>query len=104
MVAVSVVLGAEKEKALQPALFGVILLTVTPHAHGQALLQPAILTSIAVVLVYITLLIQATLVALVFAHGPFEEAFAPLTADHAIVPARGSVSTHNTDITTKQVW
>ena len=102
VVVVSVVLGAKIRQILRLVLF-VPLLTVTPHAHGQTLLQPTVLTSIAVVLVHITILIQATLVALILTHGPFEESLAPLTADHAIVPARSSVPTHNTCLTPKQM-
>ena len=100
---VSVVLGAKVKQALEIISFLLPVLTITPHAHGQALLQPAVLASIAVVLVHITILIQAASVALILAHRPFEEAFAALTADHAIVPPRCPVTAHNTCLTSKQV-
>ena len=100
---VSVVLGAKVKQTLQIISFLLPVLTITPHAHGQALLQPAVLASIAVVLVHITILIQATPVAMILAHGPFKEAFAALTADHAIVPPRCPVPAHNTRLTTKQM-
>ena len=100
---VSDVLGAEDKQALEIFSFLHPVLTITPHAHGQALLQPAVLASVAVVLVHITILIQATPVPLILAHGPFEEAFAALTADRAIVPPRCPVTAHNTRLTTKQM-
>ena len=42
---VSVVLGAKVKQTLQIISFLLPVLTITPHAHGQALLQPSQLTT-----------------------------------------------------------
>ena len=63
------------------------LLTVTPHAHGQAFLQAAILTTITVVLGDFAVLVSPTLIAQLFADGPFEEAFASFATDGSVMSA-----------------
>ena len=62
-----------------------LVLTVAPHAHGQAFLQSAILTSISVMFGHFAILVTTTLVSQLFSKGPFEEAFATFTADSSIM-------------------
>ena len=69
---------------------------VAPHAHGQALLQAAVLAPVPVVLVDVAVLGEAALVPLVLPHGPLEEALAALADDHPIVAAAGAVAAHHT--------
>lgn len=68
------------------------------HAHGEALLVATVLAAVSLSLVYQALLVVSTRVGEVFTHGPLEEAFAPLTAVHAVVLSCGntiqSISTH----------
>lgn len=57
-----------------------------------------VLAAVSLSLVYQALLVVSTRVGEVFTHGPLEEAFAPLTAVHAVVLSCGntiqSISTH----------
>jgi hypothetical protein len=61
------------------------ILTVTSHAHCQALLQPAILTPIAVVLCDLAALAASALVAQLLADRAFEKTLATLATDGSIV-------------------
>ena len=55
---------------------GITFVTFFPHAHFEALFQPAVLTLVSVVLVHWTVLASAALVGQVSSNRPFEEAFA----------------------------
>ena len=45
-----------------------LILTVTAHAHGEALLKAAVLAAVPIVLVHIAILRQPALVPLVLSH------------------------------------
>ena len=62
-------------------------LTVTSHSHGKALLKPAILTPVGMMLGDFTVLVASALVAKLFPDGPLEEAFAAFTTYCSIVAA-----------------
>lgn len=64
-----------------------LVLTLHLHAHLQALLQPAELAAVAVVLVDDAVLATPTAVGQILPHAPFEETFATFTTDSSIVPA-----------------
>ena len=49
-------------------------LTITAHAHGEALLEATVLATISIVLVHIAILRQPALVPLVLSHRPLEKA------------------------------
>ncbi len=63
------------------------ILTVAPHPHGEALLKPTILATIAMMLGHFTVLVATTLVSQLFANRTLEEAFAPFATDCSIVAA-----------------
>lgn len=62
-------------------------LTIAPHPAGEALLQTAILTSVAVVLRDLAIHRATALIAQLLPDGPLEEALASFAADGAIVTA-----------------
>lgn len=66
---------------------GVLLLTFHFHAHLQALLQPAELAAVSVMLVDNTVLAASAAVGQILSHAPFEETFATFTTDSPIVTA-----------------
>ena len=51
-----------------------LTLTITAHAHGEALLKSTVLAPISIVLVHVAILRQPALVPLVLSHRPLEEA------------------------------
>ena len=51
-----------------------LTLTITAHAHGEALLKSTVLATVSIVLVHIAILRQPALVPLVLSHRPLEEA------------------------------
>lgn len=59
--------------------------TFSLHAHGQTLLVATVLTAVPLAFIDDTVFVVATGVGQVFAHSPFEETFAPLTAVYSIV-------------------
>ena len=59
---------------------------VRPHAHGQALLEAAILTPVPGVLRDLALLVAAALVAQLLPDRPLEESLASLAADGSVMP------------------
>ena len=67
-------------------MVGIALLTITAHPHLQALLQPAVLASVAVVLGDLAVPAAPALVPQLLADGALEEALAALAADCAVVP------------------
>ena len=69
--------------ALNP--FGFAVLTITAHPHLQALLQPAVLAAVAVVLGDLAVPVAAAGVAELLSDGALEEALAALAADGAVV-------------------
>ena len=70
-------------------------LTVTPHAHGEALLEATVLAAVAVVLGHLAVLAAAARVAELLANGALEEALAALAADRPVVAPRGPVAAHD---------
>ena len=62
-----------------------MILTITPHPHGEALLQAAVLAPVPVVLGDLAVLVAAALVAQLLADGPFEEPLAAFATDGAVV-------------------
>lgn len=66
---------------------GALLLTFHFHAHLQALLQPAELAAVSVMLVDNTVLAASAAVGQILSHAPFEETFATFTTDSPIVTA-----------------
>lgn len=65
----------------------VLLLTFHFHAHFQALLQPAELAAISVMLVDDAVLAAPAAIGQILPHAPFEETFAAFTTDSPIVTA-----------------
>ena len=63
-----------------------MILTITPHPHGEALLQAAVLAPVPVVLGDLAVLVAATLVSQLLADRPLEEPLAALAAYGAVVP------------------
>jgi len=61
-------------------------LTVASHAHGEALLQPAVLAPVPVVFGHLAVFAASALVAQLLSDRPLEEAFAPFAAHGAVVP------------------
>lgn len=61
------------------------ILTVTAHAHGEALLEPTVLAPVAVVLRHLAVLAAAARVAELFADRALEEALAALAADRPVM-------------------
>lgn len=79
-------LGKTKDKT--PQTFVQILsivLTVAAHAHGEALLQPAILTSISMVFRHFARLVAPTRVTQLFPNGTFEKPFTAFAAYSAVM-------------------
>jgi len=66
------------------------------HAHLEALLQPAILTLVPVVLVDRAVAVAATRVAQVPADAPLEEALATFTGELSVVFSGGFVTADDT--------
>ena len=64
-----------------------MILTITPHPHGEALLQAAVLAPVPVVLGDLAVLVAAALVAQLLPDGPLEEPLASLAADGSVVSA-----------------
>ena len=71
-----------------------MILTITPHPHGEALLQAAVLAPVPVVLGDLAVFVAAALVAQLFADRPLEEPLAALARPHAVVLARRVVAAH----------
>lgn len=70
--------------------------TFPSHADFQAFFEAAVLTLIAVVLVYWTIPVGTACVSEVPPYAPLEEAFAALTSELAVVFATGFVPTDHT--------
>lgn len=70
-------------------------LTLSPHADLEALLEAAVLTLIAVVLVHGAVSVPPTAVGQVAAYGALEEALAALTRELTVVLAARLVSAHH---------
>lgn len=65
----------------------VLVLTLSLHPHGQALLVAAVLAAVPLAFVHQTVLIVSACVAQVLPHSALEKALAALAAVHAIVLA-----------------
>ena len=63
-----------------------MILTITPHPHGEALLQAAVLAPVPVVLGDLAVLVAAALVPQLLPDRPLEEPLAALAAYGAVVP------------------
>jgi len=61
-------------------------LTFWAHADSKALLQPTVLTAVAIMLCDWAFLVASTRVAQLFPDAPFEKPFTPFTADYTVVP------------------
>ena len=66
---------------------GRVILTITPHPHGEALLETAVLAPVPVVLSDLTVFVAAALVAQLLADRALEEPLAALAAYGAVVPS-----------------
>ena len=62
-------------------------LTITPHPHGEALLEAAVLAPVPVVLGDLAVFVAAALVAQLLADRALEEPLATLAAYGAVVPS-----------------
>ena len=63
----------------------ICLLTVPPHPHCQALPKPAVLTSVPLALVDLTVLVPPAQVPILLTDRPLEETLATLTAHGTIM-------------------
>jgi hypothetical protein len=68
------------------------------HAYSEALLEATELAAVAPSLVHRACFVCKTHVLGSLLHGPLEETFAPLAGPYSVVLARGSVSTHGTEL------